>query len=150
MSVVDVGEVTTGVLTMLIDAMPCPVGDGAAPLADDDEFVEFANGYAILYRVPSGARYMGSGIAATSAALQWVRFQVTTAGLQRDQVELFAARALGAFLDRASGAYVNDIDVPGHSVIQRVPAGDVPLEQLGSAQSGVLVDLLVSRNGPVS
>lgn len=150
-TIVDPSLVTDSVVELLGLFLPVPVGDGEAPLLEDDDgnvsFVPFESGYAVVYAIPSGARFEGSELAGTEAAMGWFRFQVSTVGIQRNQVEAIASKAASIFLDRDdSGAFVNAMSVPAHTVMDRRHAGFVPFDQAGSAMAGVLIDVMVHRN----
>lgn len=146
MSSVDPSMITDAVVALLRENMTCPVGDGQAPLPEDDDLkLDLKRGFAVVYRIPSGGRYEGSSIRGTEATIERIRFQVSTAGVQRNQVERLANAAGSMLTDRGdSGEFVFPMPVGGHSIMNRKRVGDVPYQvQGGSHQSGILVDLLV-------
>ena len=139
--------VTDAVIALLTSGLNVPVGDGEAPLANDGTLLPIEAGYVTVFRVPTN-RFVGSEIAGTTGAMQWVRFEAMTSGVQRDQVEGLADMVSAlVFARNAAGGFTNVLSVSNHTVIDRRPGGEVPLEVMGSTMGGTLFDLLVHRSG---
>lgn len=125
---------------------PIPVGDGTAPTPPPGEdILDLAAGaYAVVWRIPSGNRNLGEGFTGDPSSHLVVRYQVTAAGIQRDQCEDVAEVALEALSARTpGGGYVNTLAPTGMAVLWRHRVGDVPMDVLGTMQCGGLVDIAV-------
>jgi hypothetical protein len=152
---VNAAAVHDAVLAMLVAALaPIPVGDAAIPspepggrrpgLGTDGTW----SGYLVVYRVASGARFGGGGYLGQPESIKTIRFQIVGVGVQRDQADHLAALATSVLVDRADqipAAYIHPLTVPGHSVMQRTEAGEVPADEMaGVFTAGYLVDVMVS------
>lgn len=133
--------VTDAVLVALAAAFPnTPVGDGEKPAGATEQA-----GYFVVHPVPSGDRTEGSPISGRYRGIVWLRYQILAEGVQRNQVEKMAADSASAFLARDSaGAFTLPITVANHAVMNRRHAGQIPLDTLGTWQSGWLLDLHVT------
>lgn len=150
MASVNASMVTDALIAMLRTEMaPVPVGDGVAPsrTAEDGVTSLIRSGYIVVHRIPSGASYEGSEIGGQPEALERIRYQISAAGIQRNQVERIRDAAIGLVVDRGDSddrGYVIDLVVAGHVVMSRRKAGVIQTESLGTIQAGGYVDLLVN------
>lgn len=163
MSGVDESVVTDAVVALLRAQVPSGVaiGDGAPPYidgaAEDQPLVEVdpdtgeSQPTATVYCVPP-LEMPAAGYAGQADGTVVLRFQITTAGSQRDAAQALASMCVGILVDRADGPvdrdYVHALSVPAHAIMWRRRAGIVPAASEGGwCNAGGLVDVCVHRTG---
>jgi hypothetical protein len=154
MSRVDVGLVTSAVVALLRATVPAEVeiGDGRAPVPGPDDTRRTGptttgtrRGYGIVYQVAGGAA-LGQGYLGEDTAIRAVRFQLVGCGVSRAQAQSVADLMTAVLCDRddTTRAFVHDLTVAGHAVLDRTEVGDVPQDdEHGIVQMGYLVDVSV-------
>lgn len=149
MSSVNASLVTDAVLGLLRSTLDVKVGDAAAPSPDAGDLrLDPRAGYLTVHRIPAGAAYEGSSVGGQPESIERIRYQITAAGVQRNQAERLAEAAIGVLVDRGDTpgdrGYVHALAVAGHAVLSRHKFGAIPTESLGTVQAGGIVELLVS------
>lgn len=97
-------------LVALIGTTGRPVGDGRTPTAADPPF-------AVVYTIV-GSDFWGPAFAAPQSGAA-IEYQVTSVDVSRAGAEAFADTVRHLLLDRADGAFVNALTVPGLVVLDR-------------------------------
>lgn len=152
MTAVDASRVTDAVIATLRAATGLLVGDGVMPTPDDaDDVLALSQGVLIVTQVqptgiPSPTPYFSTGWAGESESMTRCRFRICAVGVQRNQAERAAERAANALVARDPGshAWVHDLDVTGHTVIDRRRSGRLALEvDGGTFEAGAFVDVIV-------
>ena len=150
MASVNSSLVTDAVVALLRSELsPMKVGDGIAPSPDSgDRTLDVKSGYVVVHRIPAGAAYEGSELGGQPESIERIRYQISAAGIQRNQAERISEAAIGILVDRddvsRSRQYVHDLTVAGHAVLSRRKFGTIPTESLGTIQAGGYVEILVS------
>ena len=140
------GRITSALLSLFNDFLPFQTGDGEAPLAPDGGFIEPETGYGMLHSIPGTMWQDDDSWSADRAQFGWVRYQMTTVGITREQVENGASLAAELIFARSGGDWTHMIVPTGHSVIDRRPGVEVPLTLEGVWAGGIDFELLVQAD----
>jgi len=143
---VDASRVTDAVVALLRAESGLLVGDGTPPTPETaSDTLSLRTGYLLVYQVPVGMAYESEGLGGQSEAMTRCRYQVNAVGIQRNQAERMAERAVKILVDRTAGTYTHALTVTGHDVLERCRAGQVPLDASdGTFVAGGLVDVVVN------
>lgn len=145
MTAVDVSLLTDAVRDLLDAQLPVPVGDGAAPDPNPSRLLDEGQGWVTVQMIAAGAAAVQGSVYTDTAELEAVRYQVTAAGIQRNQVERLAQAAISILVERDSdGDYIFPLTVPGHVVLHRSFFGRIPTTSLGAYNAGGIVEILLN------
>lgn len=110
MTLPDTTPVTDAVVALVADGTGRPVGTAVLPAGAEPPF-------AVVYQLPGGDTW-GPGLADPDAGFALL-YQITSVAVYRDDVEAHADTVRHVLLDRAGGAFVTPLVVPGMVVIDR-------------------------------
>lgn len=126
------------------------VGDHDFPDLSSLEPKDLTEPYVVGYEVDLGGSFEEAGYGG-GQGMQWFRVQFSVKGLTARQVRDTSARIHSILCDRDpadSSAWLTDIPVDGHLIVNRKRSGVVPSDRAGSVTSGgAIASFLLQATG---